>query len=126
MNLKEKLKKDFEDSCEAYVKAMLNNFEIDRNSCFWVADEVGGVFMVGDRLSLNMQDIVYIVDNGISYDDCVDWQDYNLCANEFNLNMLNLKSWHTGAPRIPHETFEMLQGMKKVIEHFCDETRKKF
>lgn len=126
MNLKEKLKKDFEDSCEAYVKAMLNNFEIDRSSCFWVADEVGGVFMVGDMLSLNMQDIVYIVDNSISYDDCVDWQDYNLWANEFNFNHLNLKSWHMGAPRVPQETFEKLRGMKKEMEQLCDETRKKF
>lgn len=123
---KELLKKNYEKACEDYVKAMLESFEIDRHDCWWIGDEVGGVFQVGDMLSLNMQEIVYIVENDIAYDDCVDWQDYNLCANEFNLNMLNLKSWHMGAPRVPQETFDRLRKMKKDIENLCEETKNKF
>lgn len=126
MNLKEKLKKNFEDSCEAYVKAMLNNFEIDRSSCFWVADEIGGVLIVGDVLSLDMMDIIYIVNNDVPYEECLEWTDYNCSATEFNFNLLNLESWHMGAPRVPQETFEKLRGMKKEMEQLCDETRKKF
>lgn len=123
---KELLKKNYEDACEAYVGEMLASFEVDRIDCFWVADEVGGVFAVGDMLSLNMQEIIYIVENEIAYDDCVDWQDYNLYCDEFNFNCLNLKSWHMGAPRIPQETFDRLRKMKKDIENLCEETKNKF
>lgn len=123
---KELLKKNYEDACEAYVKAMLESFEVDRKDCWWVADEVGGVFMVGDMLSLNMQDIVYIVENDIAYDDCVDWQDYNLLANEFNFNMLNIKAWHKRAPRVPQETFDRLRKMKDELENLCEETKNKY
>ena len=124
--VKTTLRKKWEDACEAYVNAMLESFEIYRTDCWWVSDEIGGVFMVGDMLSLNMQDIVYIVDNGISYDECVDWQDYNLFANEFNFNMLNLNAWHKGAPRVPQETFDKLRKMKDEIKNLCEETRNKF
>lgn len=123
---KELLKKNYDDACEAYVGEMLAAFEIDRENCFWVADEVGGVFMVGDMLSLNMQEIVYIVENDIAYDDCVDWQDYNLLANEFNFNMLNIKAWHKRAPRVPQETFDRLRKMKDELENLCEETKNKY
>jgi hypothetical protein len=120
------LKENYANACNAYVKAMLESFEVDRENCWWVGDEVGGVFMVGDMLSLNMQDIVYIVDNGISYDECVDWQDYNLRANEFNFNMLNINSWHKGAPRVPQETFDKLRKMKDELKSLCEETKSKY
>lgn len=123
---KELLKKNYENACEAYVGEMLAAFEVDRKDCFWVADEVGGAFAVGDMLFLDMQEIVYIVENDISYDDCVDWQDYNLWANEFNFNMLNIKAWYKGAPRVPQETFDRLRKMKKDIENLCEETKNKY
>lgn len=123
---KELLKKNYEASCEAYVKTMLESFEIDRHDCWWIGDEVGGVFQVGDMLTLDMCEIVYVVENNISYDDCVDWQDYNLLANEFDFNRLNLKSWHMGAPRVPQETFDKLRKMKDELKNLCEETRNKF
>ena len=123
---KELLKKNYEDACDAYVKAMLESFEISRKDCWWVANEVGGVFAVGDMLFLDIQDIVYIVDNNISYEDCLAWQDYNLRANEFNFNTLNIKAWHMGAPRVPQETFDKLRKMQDELENLCEETRNKF
>jgi hypothetical protein len=123
---KELLKKNYEDACEAYVKAMLESFEIDRKDCWWVGDEVGDVFMVGDMLTLGMCEIVYVVENNISYDECIEWEDYNLWANEFNFNRLNLKSWHMGAPRVPQETFDKLRKMKDELKNLCEETKNKF
>lgn len=123
---KEAMKKSYEATCKAYVNAMLKSFDVDMENCFWVSDEIGGVFAVCDLLFLNMQEIVYVVENDISYDECIAWQDYNAMASEFNFNHINLKSWHIGAPRVSQETFDRLRKMKKEIEDLCEETRNKF
>lgn len=123
---KELLNENYEKACNAYVSAMLDLFDISRIDCFWVSDEVGGLFMAGDGLSLNMQEIIYIVENGLSYNECLEWQEYNVQAHEFNFNLLNLKSWHMGAPRVPQETFDRLRKMKRDLEDAIENEKNKF
>lgn len=125
-SVKQLIKEQYEKACNAYVDKLLTLFEVDKSDCWWVAEEVGGVFIVGDMLSLNMQDIVYIVDNDIPYDDCCEWQDYNWRADEFHFNAINIKSWHMGAPRVPQEVFDKLRKMKEELNNLVEETRNKY
>ena len=82
---------------------------------YWIGDEVGGVYAYGDSIFINMDDIVYCVENDIQEKEYVEYQDYNVRANELGFDLINLQSWHKGAPRVSDETFKKFEAMKRDL-----------
>lgn len=114
--VKRMLRKKWEDACNGYLVELLHNWGLDGASYgYWIADQTGGTYAYGDYLFLNMDDIVYCVENDIQEKEYVENQDYNLRADEFGFNLINLQSWHKGAPRVPDETFKRLEKMKRDL-----------
>lgn len=117
MNNKQYLvKHNYEIACKDYARSLCDLWDITPSRCFWVGNDIGGVYVVDDFMALNMDDLRYVVNNKISYSDFSEWLDYNVNAIEYNFDTLNLNAWHNGAPRVPKSTFERLDGLKKQFE----------
>ena len=60
---------------------------------YWIGDEVGGACDFEESDVLNPEDMVRIIENGLTYDEYAEWRD----ANIDNGRYINLKSWLMGA-----------------------------
>ena len=65
---------------------------------YWIGDEVGGACDFEETDVLNPEDMVRIIENGLTYDEYAEWRDANLDHAQY----INLKSWLMGAR---HEMF---------------------
>jgi hypothetical protein len=94
------LRRAYEDICEEYAKRMCERFGIDYDTCFWVCDEVGTVFCADNiDFSLGMDDIIFIVEKRLSWDDFWEYWSYNMEETlKYKLNSfpINMKSWFNG------------------------------
>ena len=120
------LRQNYENACTAYLNALLAIWELDSYYGWWACDEIGDVYTYADVLTIRMDEIIYCVDNNISLDTFNEWSDYCSWANEFNQNIPNLKSWCLGCPRVPKETQEHLNLLKKNFNDAIAETKEKF
>lgn len=114
--VKTMLRKKWEDACNGYLLELLNNWDLDASYGYWIANEIGGTYAYGDYIFINMDDIAYCVENDIKEKEYVENQDYNVRANEFGFNLINLQSWHNGAPRVSDETFKRFEKMKRDLD----------
>lgn len=119
------LRQKYENSCNSWLVELLNMWEMSALDGYWVSDEVGGVFILGDDVYLNMDDIIYCVENAITYEEYTEWQNYCLWAYEFQQNRPNLESWHMGCPRVDEEGRKKLTDMKKELENTIIKLREK-
>ena len=60
---------------------------------YWIGDEVGGVCDFDCIDVLNPEDMVRIIENGLTYDEYAEWRDANIDNNRY----INLRSWLMGA-----------------------------
>ena len=60
---------------------------------YWIGDEVGGACDFEECDVLNPEDMVRIIENGLTYDEYAEWRNANLDNNRY----INLKSWLMGA-----------------------------
>ena len=123
---KELLKSNYEDACNSYLKALADAWEWDVDSYgFWIADCVGETFSYGDNMFIDMQDIIFCVENDVKEGEYDEWQEYCLFANEYNQNIPNFKAWHKGCPRLTNEEQERLIKLKKDFEDTIKEYKNK-
>lgn len=113
--VKRQCKEAYEKGCNTYLLALLNAWELDGHYGYWIGDEIGGVYSYGESIFINMEDIVFCVENDIDENEYMEWQEYNVEANEFGFDFINLKSWHMGCPRVTRETFDRLRKMKQTM-----------
>ena len=120
---KELLKKNYEDACNEYVKALLTLWDVDYKCGYWIGGDVGGVYDCDGWIFLNMQDVVYCVENGVTSEEYEQWQDYGVKCAAYHLPIMNLNAWHKGAPR--HD-FTKLDAAKKALEGEIENEKNKF
>ena len=60
---------------------------------YWIGDEVGGACDFEETDVLNPEDMVRIIENGLTCDEYAEWRDANLDNGRY----INLKSWLMGA-----------------------------
>lgn len=120
------LREDYEKACNGYLVTLLNMWELDASYGFWVSDEVGGTYSYGDTgLFLNMDDMIYVVENNISEQSYQEWLDYCVWASEFNQTVPNLRAWHHGFPRVDEATQKKLSDMKRELNKLIEESKRK-
>lgn len=122
-----KLRENYENAVNAYVDELLRRWELSRHYTWLVGDRVGiNTFCFGDIHSMSLDDIIYCVENDVTYKEYLENEDYNIQALEFHFGVINIKSWHEGSPRVPKETFSRLQKMKDDLEKAIDEEAAKY
>lgn len=115
---KKELRRKYNDACNAYLSALLEKWQLTGYH-FWIGDEIGGLCNMPDDNVISMQDIIYCIENDISYNEFIKWIDYNVDAHEFNFNHINLKSWHNGSPKVSEEVLDRLRQMKSNLTEEC-------
>lgn len=72
---------------------------------YWIGNEVGGVCDFDCIDVLNPEDMVRIIENGLTYDEYAEWRDANLDNGRY----INLRSWLMGAR---HDMLDKGKGTK--------------
>ena len=125
---KENIKKAYTMACNDYLYKLLENWGLyedgDTNFGWWVGDEVGGVFCCEDDTFIDMNDIVYCVDNDVDYETYTDYIDYISKCHEYGFDKLNLNAYVKGAPRVSDEQFERLDNIKQELFDSIEDIKK--
>ena len=112
----EQVRKDFEKAVDAYTDAFLRQFESEPLYSWWVGGRKGlDFFCFNDTSAITLADMVYVLENGVTYDEYLKYEDYCEHCHEYGFSVMNLRSWHEGAPRISKEAFDRLDEMKKDL-----------
>lgn len=114
---KELLKKNYEDACNEYVKALLTLWDLSIHNGYWIGDEVGGIYDIDGWITIGMQEIIYCVENNVMSKEVEEWQDYYIKCHDYNLPTMNLNAYHKGAPR--HD-FSKLDALRKELNDEVD------
>jgi len=128
--VKNHLKEQWENACNAYLLELHNMWDLDHDLTpkgygYWIGDEVGGVYVYGDSIFINIDDIRYCVENNVSYETYQEWQEYCVWANEFNQDTPNLNAWCKGCPRVDEKTQKKLSTMKSDLIKACLDEKEK-
>lgn len=121
---KEKAKEYFVKGCNEYLRLFCEKHDFDyeeaKNS--WVANCVGDVTCVGD-IFVGMQTIITDIEMDAPEEEFLKWYGYNLVANEFGFTTPNFDHWIRGCPRVPQESFDKLEALKKDLEDAIEKER---
>ena len=110
------LKEQYETACQTYAGLLLEKFDTDWDDAFWIGDEIGGTLDIACEWSFSMKDIEYAIDNDMSTDELTDWYNYVADAQYTEVPHINLRSWHTGAPRISAKVMRHLWDLKWKVD----------
>jgi hypothetical protein len=119
------LKENYEKACEEILKAFCDTYEMPYDTYSWVAGDVGTIACVGDYF-IDLQDMIYMLDNKIPFAEYEQWSDYCIKASEYGFDSINLQSWHKGAPRVTQETFDKLDALKQELNDAIEKEKNKF
>lgn len=87
------------------------------NGCrnwYWIGDEVGGACDFEEADVLNPEDMIRIIENGLTYDEYVEWREANLDDGRY----INLKSWLMG---LRHDMLKekVKENIKPILDCCC-------
>lgn len=110
------LRKRFNKVVADYVATLLDMFDWEDTYDFWVGDDCSNLYIHADYYTLSLQDIIYIVDNNVSFDVFSDWYAYREWAYEFDVSAPNLSSWVKGCPHASKEGMERIINIKRELD----------
>ena len=123
--VKRQLKEQWEKACNGYLTELLRMWELDAYYGYWIGDEVGGVYDYGGSFTIGMDDIIYCVENDVTREQFVEWQEYICDAVALGFDTPNLRSWMKGCPRVQPETFDRINQLKADMNAIIEEEKKK-
>lgn len=96
----------------AFIEKQYDTDE-DRDSThedsYWIAEDVGGTFVVGGAFLDFHSDILYDLRHDIPAGEIFEWNEYYSTCASYGLPAMNYQSWCSGAPRYSKEDFEALR-----------------
>lgn len=121
---KEKAREYFVKGCNEYLRLFCekHDFDYEEAKDSWVANCVGDVTCVGD-IFVGMQTIITDIEMDAPEEEFLKWYGYNLVANEFGFTTPNFDHWLRGCPRVPQESFDKLEALKKDLEDAIEKER---
>ena len=100
-----KIIKQYKDSCNKLAELVNQQLFDGCRTWYWIGEEVGGACDFEEADVLNLEDMVRIIEKGITYDEYAEWRDANLDHAQY----INLKSWLIGARH------DMMKEVKETI-----------
>lgn len=119
---KQALRHDFETIANRYADALLDQFGLTWDSAWWVGNQVGGVFCFGEVNSVTFDELLFIVDNGITFKEYDDFIDYNLSMMDLGLNYITFERWYNERNILSKETINNLLEKKKELDEAIKES----
>ena len=120
------LRENYEKACTDYLNALKATWGYETTYGYWVGNEVGGTYSFESDIFINMDNIVYCVNNNVPLETYEEWLDYCVWAGEFEQATPNLKSWCNGCPRVDKATRDKLTNMQMDLQKLIRETKEKF
>ena len=84
--------KKYKESCNELAELVNKQLFDGCRKWYWIGDDVGGVCDFDSVDTLNADDMVRIIEHGMTYDEYAEWRD----ANIDNKRYINLRSWLMG------------------------------
>lgn len=121
-SIKKELKQNFENACNAYLKAFCEKHGYDYEDAHdsWAAGDVGGVVLCGDQC-VSIDTIRTDIDMDAPEEELLKWYDYVTEVGFYNLPSMNFENWLKGAPRIPRESIENIKARKQELDDLIKE-----
>lgn len=114
--MKTKLKQDYENACNNYLKAFCEKHEFDYEPDMWVANDVGTIICIGDYY-VDMNTIRIDIDKDASVSEFVKWYDYYYRLGTLGVSCPSYDNWLRGCPIYSKEEIaEMIKVRIKVEE----------
>ena len=85
----------YKRACEEYRLRLCKQLDIHLSNTYWVADRIGGVLDIQSYYAIDMDELRYIVDNSMTFEDFEEW--YEQWMDTENENRINIRSWMMGA-----------------------------
>lgn len=97
-----RLKSAYEDICQEYVRRLCEAWEIPLEEAWWHGDEIGGGLFFADWwMPLDMQELRYVVENGVTHESWMEYCDF--VESEINSGKdqprINFRSWFARVAR---------------------------
>lgn len=119
-----RLRGNYEKACVDYLRTFLYMNELDIENGFWIGDEVGSTFDYGDGMfDIGMDDIIFCVENNITYLTYMAYIEYCLKCTEYNFTAPNFRSYFKGCPRVSKEVFDKLDAQKAELDRLIKEEK---
>lgn len=110
------LKKNYNDACNAYLKAFAEKHGLDMSDCGWVAEEPGGIASIGDYF-VDMPTIITDIDMEAPEEEFWKWYEYTAEVDLLELpDNCNYKAWLRGCPRYSEEAFERIRALRNKVD----------
>ena len=81
-----------QESCDRLAELVNQQLFDGCRKWYWIGNEVGGACDFEEADVLNPDDMVHIIENGLTYDEYAEWRDANLDNNRY----INIKLWMIG------------------------------
>ena len=120
------LRSQWVSACECYLHELFTMWESSKNYGYWVGNQVGGVYCLDDYIFINMEDIIYIVENAIPRHTYLDFIEYCQWCSQYAFTTPNFRSYVNGCPTIPSDVRDKLDKQKSDFEKLVMETKKDF
>ena len=85
----------FKFACNSLATAVNKQLFDGYRNWYWIGNEVGGACDFEEADVLNPDDMVHIIENGLTYDEYAEWREANLNNNYY----IHLKLWMMGERR---------------------------
>ena len=85
--------REFKKACDDLAELVNEQLFDGCREWYWIGDEVGGACDFEETDVLTPEDMVRIIENGLTYDEYAEWRNANLDNGRY----INLRSWLMGA-----------------------------
>lgn len=122
--VKRSLREHLQIAAQGYLRALLDAWGLDIDRGYWIGDNIGGTWDQDGELTISLRDIVYCVEEDVSLLEYTDMLSYVTMADYLDLDLPDIRSWHTGRfRRMPPETLERLTQLKDDLLEEIDDAR---
>jgi hypothetical protein len=122
MTQRKKLKQDYRDACNAYLRAFCekHGYSYGSPDTWWVGDDAGGIAVIGDY-TVDMATIRTDIDLDAPEPEFLAYYDYCIRATNLDISVPNFRSWVQGCPRRTEKSLARLERMKERVKNAIDE-----
>ena len=118
------LKQNYENACNAYLKAFAEKHDYYYDPDLWIGRSVGTIIEVSD-LFIGMEDIRTDIDTDAPVDEFVKWYDYSLRLHSLGCKgIVNYENWLRKCPIKTEEEVLAIEAAQKRIDELKNELDK--